>query len=64
MHSQENRIYKRMALQDMLTGLLSRAGVFDAVRSLRLSDHYAVLSTGSKRRTTSTATRQATACCA
>ena len=43
MHSQENRIYKRMALQDMLTGLLSRAGVFDAVRSLRLSDRYAVL---------------------
>lgn len=42
-HSQENRIYKRMALQDMLTGLLSRAGVFDAVRALRLSDRYAVL---------------------
>lgn len=43
MQLQENRIYKRMALQDMLTGLLSRAGIFEAVRDLRPIDRYAVL---------------------
>lgn len=41
--AQESRLYKRMALQDMLTGLLSRAGCFDAAKNLAFDAHYAVL---------------------
>ena len=41
--AQENRIYKRMAFHDMLTGLLSRAGCFDAAKSIPFDASYAVL---------------------
>ena len=41
--AQENRVYKRLALQDMLTGLLSRAGCFEAAKGLAFDAPYAVL---------------------
>ena len=41
--AQENRIYKRMALQDMLTCLTIRAGCFEAAKEIPFGAPYTVL---------------------